>query len=222
MTQPTNWKQSNVIWGVLLVLGGFLFLLQNLGIFQELASLVWVMLFGAGGLFFLYLFLNDRVHTWWAAIPGATLLGLAATVFFGDVGPNVLKPVSGPLFLASIGFGFALVYLAVPTHWWAIIPAGVLTTLGVVAAADKIGFMGFDSGGIFFLGLGITFLVVALIGRDNGQNLRWAYIPAAVLLVMGFLIGTSALAVIGYLWPLALIVGGGLLIWRYVMSERQR
>jgi hypothetical protein len=220
MTQPTNWKQSNAIWGILLILGGFLFLVQNLGIFRGLASLVWVGLFSAGGLFFLYLFLNDRTKTWWAAIPGCALLGLAATVFFGDIGPSFLEPVSGPLFLASIGMGFALVYLAVPSNWWAIIPAGVLTTLALVAGFDELGPRSFDSGGIFFIGLGVTFLVVALIGRESGRNLRWAYIPAAVLLVMGILIGTSFVDAINYIWPLALIVGGGVLIWRNLVEKQ--
>jgi hypothetical protein len=220
MAQPTQWKQSNAIWGILLILGGFLFLLQNLGIFSGLASLIWVGLFGAGGLFFLYLFFNNRTTTWWAALPGCALLGLAATVFFSDIGPGFLEPVSGPLFLASIGMGFALVYLAVPSNWWAIIPAGVLTTLALVAGVDELGPGGFDSGGVFFIGLGITFLVVALIGRESGQNLRWAYIPATVLLVMGILIGTSLVDAINYLWPLALIAGGAVLIWRNLVEKQ--
>jgi hypothetical protein len=219
MTQQNRWKENNAIWGILLVVGGLLFLLQNLGIFRGLAALMWVALFGAAGLFFLYLFLKDLASNWWAAIPGSTLLGLSATVFFGEVGPRFLQPVSGSIFLFSIGFGFALVYLANSQNWWAVIPAGVMTTLGVVAGIDAFGPRWMDSGGVFFVGLGLTFLLLGVLPARGkpGQGehgLRWAFIPGVVLLVMGILIGTPFIGAIGYLWPLVLIGGGAYLIWR--------
>lgn len=67
VTTQNGWKQSNAIWGILLIVGGLLFLLQNVGVFRGLTALVWVALFGAAGLFFLYLFLNNRTTSWWAA-----------------------------------------------------------------------------------------------------------------------------------------------------------
>jgi hypothetical protein len=219
MTQQNSWKQSNAVWGILLIAGGLLFLLQNLGIFSGLAALVWVALFAAAGLFFLYLFLKDRTSSWWAAIPGCTLLGLAATVFFGEVGPRFLEPVSGPLFLFSIGLGFVLVYLATPQNWWAVIPAGVMTTLAVVAGVDAFRLRWIDSGSLFFIGLGLTFLLLGVLPANGEKGLRWAFIPGVVLLVMGILIGTPLVAAINYLWPLVLIVGGALLIWRNLTSK---
>lgn len=209
-------QQRNGLWGILLILGGIFFLLHNLGLFAGLTAIIWVMLFGAGGLFFLYLFLNNRHETWWAAIPGCTLLGLAMVIFLDDLGPALLSPLSGPLFLASIAMGFALVYLATRQNWWALFPAGVLATLALVAAVDELGIRGFDGGGIFFIGLGVTFLVVALLPTEEGHNMRWAFIPAGVLILMGLLIGTSFTALLEFIWPLALIVGGLLMIWRYL------
>jgi hypothetical protein len=220
MSENIQQKQSNVLWGLLLIAGGLLFLFQNLGWLGGLAALAWVGIFSAGGFFFLYLFLKDRTNTWWAAIPGSTLLGLAATVFFSDVGPRVLEPVSGSVFLASIGMGFALVYLAVPTHWWALIPAGVMTTLAVVAGVDELVPRGFETGGIFFVGLGLTFLLLALL-PNHGRELRWAWIPGGVLLLMGLLIGTPFVGLIGSLWPLALIAGGVVLVWRFLTAKAQ-
>lgn len=214
VTTQNGWKQSNAIWGILLIVGGLLFLLQNVGVFRGLTALVWVALFGAAGLFFLYLFLNNRTTSWWAAIPGSTLLGLAGTVFFGEVGPRFLEPVGGPLFLASIGFGFILVYLATPQNWWAVIPAGVMTTLAVVAGVDAFRLHWIDSGGLFFIGLGLTFLLLGVLPAHGEKGLRWAFIPGVILLVMGILIGTPFIGAAGYLWPLVLILGGAWLVWR--------
>lgn len=216
--QEQNIVQQRAIWGILLIGAGLLFLLQNFGLFSDLSSLIWVGLFGAGGAAFLYFFLNNRHAAWWAAIPGCTLLGLAGVVLFSDYAPDPLDELAGSLFLGSIGMGFALVYLTDPHKWWALIPAGVMGTLATVAAADSLGPRGMESGGLFFIGLGLTFLVVALV-PGGGQDRRWAFIPAAVLLVMGTLIGASAISIFGYLWPLALIAGGLFLVWRNWTSK---
>jgi hypothetical protein len=212
-------RQRNGLWGILLILAGVFFLLQNLGWFAGLWAIIWVMLFGAGGLFFLYLFLNDRRGTWWAAIPGCTLLGLATVTFLDELGPAVLEPLGGPLFLASIAMGFALVYLATPQNWWALFPAGVLATLALVAGVDVLSIRGFDSGGIFFIGLGVTFLVVALLPAENSRNMRWALTPAGILILMGLLIGASFTSLLEFVWPLALIAGGTVMIWRYLTTR---
>lgn len=210
--QVSNFKQSNMLWGVLLIIAGIVFFLQNLGIFAGFGSLLATGLFGLGGLAFVYLFLGNRGQMWWAAIPGFTLLGLAAVTFLDQFGPGFLHWVSGPLFLASIGIGFVMVYLANAEMWWAIIPAGVMTTLAVVAGIDEV-MPGFEEGSIFFLGLGVTFALLALSPR-HGTHLRWAFIPAAVLIGMGILIGTPFIAYAGSLWPLVLIGLGLLWVWR--------
>jgi hypothetical protein len=79
-----------------------------------------------------------------------------------------------------------------------------------------LGIRGFDSGGVFFIGLGVTFLVVALLPTEKRDNLRWAFIPAGILILMGLLIGASFTFLLEFLWPLALIVGGAIMIWRYL------
>ncbi len=214
--QETKDVRNGAIWGILLILAGVLFLLQNMGIFVNIGELMGMGLFAAGGLLFLYLFLTDLTERWWAAIPGATLLGLAGTIFVDNYAPRFLDGLGGSLFLASIGFGFILVYLADLTKWWAIIPAGVLSTLAIVAGFDELNLRGIDTGALFFLGLGGTFLLLALLTGQRGERQTWAFIPAAVLLIMGVLIGTPWLGRIwfGYLdhlWPVALIVVG--LFW---------
>jgi len=73
--------------------------------------------------------------------------------------------------------------------------------------------LGGSSGGIFFLGLGITFALLALLPTSGGQ-MRWAWIPAGILGLMGILIIFAAENLINYIWPSALILAGILLVGR--------
>ena len=204
-----KWLASPLLWGILLILAGVLFLLENLGIIQ-LAGLFWAILLTLASLFFLFVYINDRTN-WWGLIPGFTLLGVAALLFLDYFSPQLADALGGSLVLGGVGIAFLAVYLADRRNWWAIIPMGVMLTLTAVTALDQLGVVA--SGGIFFLGLGLTFILVALLPSPAGR-MTWAWIPAVALLVMGFLLTASASNLIVYIFPLALIVGGGYLFYR--------
>ncbi|GIV67311.1 hypothetical protein [Caldilinea sp.] len=208
--------QSNkqMLWGALLILLGVLFLLQATGILGALGDLFWTLAFTAAGGVFLYTFLTAVQERWWAAIPGFTLLGLAATIFYGRFGPPMLAGVSGALFLGSIGLGFLAVFITNPRQWWAIIPGGVLVSLAGVAALDAMRIGVLNPASVLFVGLGATFGVLGLMSGYLNQNLRWAYIPAAILLLMGLVVVTPFVGALAWVWPLALIVVGAYLILR--------
>ena len=218
MQEHTN-TRNTALWGMLLIGAGIIFLLQNLGWIGGFGDLIWTGLFGIGGLLFLYVFFSNPTKQWWAAIPGFTLLGLSAVTFLDNFGPAFVGRLSGSVFLGSIGLGFVMIYLANQRLWWAIIPGGVMATLAVVAGVDELhvrgfGFGALDSGGIFFLGLGLTFLVLGLLSQRTGERLTWAFIPATVLIVMGVLIGANWENLINVVWPAVLIVLGGYWVWR--------
>jgi hypothetical protein len=97
-------------------------------------------------------------------------------------------------------------------HWWAIIPFGVLFTLASMVALDEL-FPGLETPGVFFLGLSATFALVAVLPNTQGE-LRWAWIPAAILLVMGVVFMAAAGEMLAYIWPAALILAGLFLIYR--------
>jgi hypothetical protein len=123
-----------------------------------------------------------------------------------------LGNLAGALFLAGISLGFWVIYLSNREFWWAIIPGGVLLTLSAVTATDDI-LVDDSGGGVFFIGLALTFLLVAWLAKPR-ENFWWAYIPAGVLFVLGvFLIGPLQ-SVFNYIWPVALILAGGLLLLR--------
>ena len=200
-----------LIFGVLLVLGGLLSLLDAMEVISNGGGIFWGLIFAAGGIFFLYLLTNNR-ENWWAAFPAFALLGLAASSFL----PDSLEPFDSLVFFAGLSLGFWWVYFTDNDRWWAIIPAGVLLTLGIVSTLDDIS--GIETGGLFFLGLGLTFILVTLLPGDKSGR-SWALIPGVALLVFGALLGTPYGGLTDYLWPAVLIILGGYFVFRFFSNR---
>ena len=200
-----------IVGGVLLIVAGVLALLQIWGVFLVSLDLFWAFLFGAGGVVFLSIFLTGRDHSW-PLIPGFALLGLAATIALEQLAPQVGDTWGGALFLGMTGLAFWAIYFTNREHWWAIIPGGALLTLALVAATSSvIGEVG--TGGVFFLGLGLTFGLLAFLPTPQGR-IKWAIIPAGVLLALGLLVTAASATVLDYFWPVALILVGLYLVAR--------
>jgi len=203
-----KWITSRFVWGGLFILGGFLYLLQNIGLFH-FGDLFWALLLGLVGVSFFSYYFTDR-NRWWALLPGIIFVALAVNVVLGLIFTGFEDTWSGFVFLAGIGLAFGIIYFFNRSFWWAVIPGGVLVTLAVVSVLDNYE-VGIDTGGIFFLGLGLTFALLGLLpAKEGGQPvyLRWAFIPAIVLLIIGAFITASSVSVINYIWPVVLIVAG--------------
>jgi hypothetical protein len=196
--------------GSLLILGGLLTLLDNFGVIRNASGIFWGLVLGLGGLAFLYLYLTNTSN-WWALIPAFALFGMAASNFL----PSSLKAWNGLMFLGGLGFAFWAIYFTGRERWWAIIPGGVLLTLGVISVLDNVS--GRDSGGLLFLGLGITFLLVAILPAPINRS--WAIFPAAALLVLGALLGTPFKGLADYVWPAALFIAGAYLIFNFFRGK---
>jgi hypothetical protein len=196
--------------GILLVVGGILSLLDVQGIISNAGGIFWGLIFAGASLVFLYILLNDRTN-WWAAFPGFTLLGLAASSFL----PDSLDAYKGLAFFAGLSLAFWWVYFSDRQRWWAIIPAGVLLTLGIVSVLDNVN--GIQTGGSFFLGLGLTFVLVAIL--PGGASRSWALIPGTVLLLFGALLGTPLFGLADYFWPAVLILLGVYLVLRFFRRQ---
>lgn len=217
---------TKFFWGGVFLFGGLAFLsllfggnwwaafpgftLAALGVLillpDELEELGGAVFLGGIALSFWYVYFTDRSDRWWAIIPGGVLTALSllilASAYFDEY--------SGAIVLGGIGLTFFIVYLTSPAErWWALIPGGVLATLaGMTVAADRFG--EFETAGFFFLGLALTFLLVAVLAR-----MKWAYWPALVLGIMGLLGLASLLDYANYIWAVALIAVGGFMIVRY-------
>ena len=153
------------LWGIVLVIVGVLVLLQNFGYLNVLRGLIWAGAFGLGGLVFLSVFVSEA-ERWWAVIPGLTLLGLALLIGLDELFPGLDGDWGGMLFLGMIALSFWLIYVRVRGAWWAIIPAGVLTTLGRYHRARQF-HPGRYHGGRAVLGDGID-----LFAGDPGARRR--------------------------------------------------
>jgi hypothetical protein len=207
---------SRLFWGFVLVIGGIFLLLDTFGLFQA-GELFWTVVSAVTGILFLSLFVSNRDH-WWALIPGTIFLAISALIGLNTFLPGFSeKNLSGTIILGGISLSFFLVYLAERSNWWAIIPAGVIATIAIVAGLD-IDSLGFASGGIFFLGLGLTFALVAILPNSTGQ-MRWAWIPAGILGLMGIVILIAAEEYINYIWPSVLILAGLYLVIRSITQK---
>lgn len=210
-------KRANeqFLGGVLLVVGGFLLLLQNLG-FLGGGELLWSLLFGLGGIAFIVVYVNDR-QRWWALIPGGALLALAAPIALSVAGEPGAR-LGGPAFLAVLGLSFVAVYLSDQrTRWWAIIPGGVILTLASVAALGVIG-LGEGGGAVFFLGLALTFFGVALLPHVGARR-DWALYPAVGCLGLGMIVVAATTSAFTILSAVALIAVGVYLLYRTRRAE---
>jgi hypothetical protein len=88
-------------------------------------------------------------------------------------------------------------------------------TLGVVSVLDEL--TDIDTGGVLFIGLGLTFALVALL--PGGSQRTWAFIPAVLLLIFGTLLLPS-LGLATYAGPALLILLGGFLVLRFFRPAR--
>jgi hypothetical protein len=211
--------QSRVIWGALLIIGGIFLLLQTLGLISAgwFGALVGFLVFAAAGIGFILIFLNKPDH-WWALIPGCLLLSLAVLVGLGGLAPRLGALWGGSIFLGGTSLGFWLIYLTRREHWWALIPGGVLLTLAVVALLDQLPGR-IDTGGVFFLGLAATFVLVYLMPAGE-ERMSWALIPAAVFLVLSLAVWGTFVTLLNYVVPLVLIGLGLFLVWRNYTSAK--
>ena len=214
MLKRINKIDYRILIGVLLILGGLLGILEKLGVINNASGFFWATIFGLVGVGFLYIFLTNREH-WWSIIPGFSLFGLAITIML----PDNLNNYGGLAFLGALGLGFLTIYIVNHKHWWALMPSGVLLTLGIISSVSN-DLQGQDTGAIFFIGLGLTFLLVAILPTGS-LRMSWAFIPASILFIFGILLGTSFRSSLDYFWIGALFIGGFYMIWQFFKTFKR-
>ncbi len=206
-----KWPILRVLWGLLLVLAGILFLLNSIGTIT-IGDYQWAIILGIGGLAFLSVFLADR-QQWWALFPSFGLLLGGTILFLESAFPGLSDDFGGVIALGGIGLVFLLIFLTNIKNWWALIPAGVLLSLAVMLL------LGFESGGVFLIGLGLTFGVLGFVPTEHGR-MRWAFIPAVVLILVGIFVTLAVYDLFALLWPLALIAAGVMIIYFVIKTRR--
>ena len=206
-----KWPVLRLLWGLLLILAGIIFLLNSMGTIS-IGDYQWAIILIIGGLAFLSVFLADR-QQWWALFPSFGLLIGGIILFLETAFPGLPSDFGGVIALGGIGLAFLLIFLFNLKNWWALIPAGVMLSLAAMLL------LGFESGGVFLIGLGLTFGVLGFVPTEHGR-MRWAFIPAVVLILVGIFITLAAYDLFALLWPLGLIAAGAMIIYFVIKTRR--
>jgi hypothetical protein len=161
------------------------------------------------GLTFLFVYLNNRTRIW--ALIVAYVFGVLSIAPMLAAGGQ-MAAYFGSVFLLAIALPFYILYFRSVNNWWAIIPAGVMTVLSVIATLGIAGWINdATSGGyvnaFMMAGLAATFAVVWL-----RHNKPWAKIVALILAALavasGFFVNSYEI-----FWPVAIILGGMYLLY---------
>ena len=162
------------------------------------------------GLSFFVVYLNDRTRTWAllvAYIMGVLSIAPALSSFGGDAAAYF-----GSVFLLAVALPFFVLYFRSTENWWAIIPAGVMTVLSIIAALAIAGWIrnanqGGYANALLMGGLAVTFAIVWLRHAKD-----WARIVALVLaaLAIGSVFFVSYYEMV---WPVVIILGGVYLLY---------
>jgi hypothetical protein len=191
--------------GVMLFLALVTLLVDNVG--GEWVGSIFLFMIG---LSFFIVYLNDRTRNW-ALLVAYILFVLsiapAMASFSGDTAAYF-----GVVFLFAVGLPFFVLYFREEKNWWAIIPAGVMTTLAVITALAISGWItdanqGGFANAILMGGLAVTFAVVWL---------RHAKLWARVVTIILALVAVASLffaSATEIFWPVAIILGGAYLLY---------
>jgi hypothetical protein len=158
---------------------------------------------------FLVVYLNNHTRTWALLVAYILcVLGLAPLMASG----GETAAYYGSVFLLAVALPFFLLYFRDAKNWWAVIPAGVLTTVAGLAALAIAGWIRSEAqagyaNAILMGGLAVTFAVVWL--RDAKLWARAVTIILALLAVVSvFFVSYSEI-----FGPVALVLAGGYLLF---------
>ena len=210
-------KDYRNLLGLLLILMGVMFGLEQLGVINITArDVILTAAYTIGALALFATFFADRTR-WWASLVGFILAGLAISNLLEQIAPQIGQRIGGPLLLAIMGLGFITIFFIDRRMWWSIIPGGVLLSLAAVSFLEQARNLPFDPAGVLFIGMGLTFLLLAMV-RDGGRRLSWGVFPGVPLLVFGLFISLGGEEIWPILWPVMLI---GLGLWLLFSTMRK-
>ena len=190
--------------GVMLFLALTTLLVDNAG--GQWVGVMFLLMFAIA---FLVVYLTNRTRTW--ALLVAYIFGvLSLAPMLAAIGDTA--GYFGSILMFAIALPFFIVYFRTPDNWWAIIPAGVLSVVGVVVGLAIAGVIDDTTSGgyvnaFLMAGLAATFSVIWLRHHRD-----WAKI---VTIVLGIL-AVASVFFFGYyeiFWPVAFICGGIYLLY---------
>jgi hypothetical protein len=160
---------------------------------------------------FFVVYLNNRNRNW-ALLVAYILFVLSIAPAMASFGGDTAA-YFGSIFLLAVAIPFFIVYFrSSDSNWWAIIPAGVMTVLAVIAGAAIAGWIRNEQQGgyanaLLMFGLAVTFAVVWLRHAKD-----WAKVVTIVL--AGLAVASVFFASYTEIfWPVAIILVGAYLLY---------
>jgi hypothetical protein len=157
LTERTSWSLLIPAYVMLAIAVGVA--LGTLNVLRDGIVAVYVLIVIAAP--FLTVYLRDRVQ-WWFLIPAYVLLAVALMILLQELG-ILSDELTAPYVLFAIAIPFYVVFIRDRAQWWFLIPAAVLTIVGLslLAAAD----VGAYIVPILLVAAGVVLLVRLLLRR---------------------------------------------------------
>ena len=159
---------------------------------------------------FFVVYLNNHARTW--ALLVAYIMFVLSIAPAMSSGGGEMAAYFGAVFLFAIALPFFVVYFRSPENWWAIIPAGVMTTLTIITILAIAGLIrNVEQGGyanaILLGGIAVTFAIVWLRNEK-----AWAKVVTIILAALA-VASVFLAAYTEIFWPMAIILAGGYLLY---------
>lgn len=174
-------KDTNVFWGLVLVVLGIVFLLNELNVIVlgNLSNVIWAFIFGVMAAFFLITYFLKERKEWGWLFPATIFTGIALVI--GLEGTHIGRILSAAPVLLGIAVPFAVKYFSDPrSKQWALIPTWALTVIAGVILLDRY-MNGNLVGALVLYSIALPFLYVYLTDKTR----QWALIPFAATSVIG-------------------------------------
>jgi len=178
--------KSQLTFGLVLIVGGFLLILHNLEIFAVSDQFLW-------GLAFVTIGMVMLVHNYRRSQrTGLLVLGIISCV----IGISMIidsfyifpGEMIGAFLLWCLSAIFITIHLKKSENWWAIIPGGVFFILGAIIILNSLHLITDNRlWFVFMIGLSLIFWYLTLI-KNELNKLHWAKYPAIVLSLLAFFI----------------------------------
>ena len=175
----------STILSVMLILFGFLLLLDTFNILNDATELFLAAIFGFGAFVSLSFYLQHR-QNWWALIPGGILLGLSG-FFLIDAFPSLNRQVDEVSFMMfAFALAFWVIFATERRQRWAIIPAGLFTFVALIITFENPEFF-----------LALLFGLASFFGfQFYAKNHKhwWILLPSSALLGVSAILASESMS----------------------------
>ena len=163
---------------------------------------------------FFAVYMNDHSRTW--------ALLVAYILFVLSIAPAMaaggeLAAYYGSIFLFAVALPFYVLYFRSEQNWWAIIPAGITSILGVIAGIAIAGWIQEEQQGyvsaLLMGGIAATFAVIWLRHAKD-----WAKVVTIIFVALAiaslFFVSLNEI-----FWPIAIILAGAYLLYTSMRTK---